>query len=55
VGEAIKKAAEKTGMPEGVFSILYDDGYAVGETLVKHPKTKNSYLYRFVKRWDGPG
>lgn len=40
VAEAIKKAAEKTGMPEGVFSILYDDGYAVGETLVKHPKTK---------------
>jgi alpha-ketoglutaric semialdehyde dehydrogenase len=40
VAEAIKKAAEKTGMPEGVFSILYDDGYAIGETLVKHPKTK---------------
>ena len=40
VAEAIKKAAEKTGMPEGVFSILYDDGYAVGEALVKHPKTK---------------
>ncbi|MBS1500600.1 MAG: aldehyde dehydrogenase (NADP(+)) [Bacteroidetes bacterium] len=40
VAEAIKKAAEKSGMPEGVFSILYDDGYAVGETLVKHPKTK---------------
>ncbi|SHM55901.1 aldehyde dehydrogenase (NADP(+)) [Mucilaginibacter sp. OK098] len=40
VGEAIKKAAEKTGMPEGVFSILYDDGYAIGEALVKHPKTK---------------
>jgi alpha-ketoglutaric semialdehyde dehydrogenase len=40
VAEAIKKAAEKTGMPEGVFSILYDSGYAIGETLVKHPKTK---------------
>jgi NADP-dependent aldehyde dehydrogenase len=40
VAEAIKKAAEKTGMPEGVFSILYDDGYAIGEALVKHPKTK---------------
>ncbi|HVS93492.1 MAG TPA: aldehyde dehydrogenase (NADP(+)) [Mucilaginibacter sp.] len=40
VAEAIKKAAEKSGMPEGVFSILYDDGYTVGEALVKHPKTK---------------
>lgn len=40
VGEAIRKAAETTGMPEGVFSILYDDGYAIGETLVKHPRTK---------------
>jgi NADP-dependent aldehyde dehydrogenase len=40
VAEAVKKAAEKTGMPEGVFSVLYDDGYAVGEMLVKHPKTK---------------
>jgi alpha-ketoglutaric semialdehyde dehydrogenase len=40
VAEAVKKAAEKNGMPEGVFSILYDDGYAIGEALVKHPKTK---------------
>ena len=40
VAEAIKKAAEKTNMPDGVFSILYDDGYAIGEALVKHPKTK---------------
>ncbi|MBE7176701.1 MAG: aldehyde dehydrogenase (NADP(+)) [Mucilaginibacter polytrichastri] len=40
VASAIKKAAEKTGMPEGVFSMLFDDGYTVGEALVKHPKTK---------------
>jgi len=40
VAEAIKKAAEKHELPEGVFSILYDDGYAIGEALVKHPKTK---------------
>jgi alpha-ketoglutaric semialdehyde dehydrogenase len=40
VASAIKKAAEKHDMPQGVFSILYDDGYAVGEGLVKHPKTK---------------
>ena len=40
VAAAIKAAAEKHNMPEGVFSILYDDGYAIGEALVKHPKTK---------------
>jgi len=40
VAEAIKKAAQKHNLPEGVFSILYDDGYTIGEILVKHPKTK---------------
>jgi len=40
VASAVKKAAEQHQMPEGVFSILYDSGYAIGEALVKHPKTK---------------
>ncbi|HEY4196124.1 MAG TPA: aldehyde dehydrogenase (NADP(+)) [Mucilaginibacter sp.] len=40
VADAIKKAAQKHELPEGVFSILYDDGYTIGEALVKHPKTK---------------
>jgi alpha-ketoglutaric semialdehyde dehydrogenase len=40
VAAAIKKAAEQHQMPEGVFSMLYDDGYAIGEALVKHQKTK---------------
>jgi alpha-ketoglutaric semialdehyde dehydrogenase len=40
VAGAIKKAARQHNMPEGVFSMLYDDGYTVGEALVKHPKTK---------------
>jgi len=40
VGEAILRAAKSTGMPDGVFSLLYDTGYAVGEALVKHPETK---------------
>jgi NADP-dependent aldehyde dehydrogenase len=40
IAEAIKKAAKKHDLPEGVFSILYDDGYTIGEALVKHPKTK---------------
>lgn len=40
VASAIKKAAEKHNLPDGVFSVLYDDGYTIGEALVKHPKTK---------------
>jgi len=40
VAGAIKKAADQHQMPEGVFSILYDNGYSIGEALVKHPKTK---------------
>jgi len=40
VGGAIIKAAEKTNMPKGVFSMLYDDGYEIGSALVKHPLTK---------------
>ena len=40
VAEAVKKAAQKHNLPEGVFSLLYDDGYTIGEVLVKHPKTK---------------
>jgi len=38
--QAIVKAAQRTGMPEGVFSMLYDDGYEVGSALVKHPASK---------------
>jgi len=40
VAEAINAAALKTGMPDGVFSTLYDDGFEVGIKLVKHPLTK---------------
>ncbi|WP_293304429.1 aldehyde dehydrogenase (NADP(+)) [Pedobacter sp. UBA5917] len=40
VAAAIIKAAEKTAMPKGVFSMLYDDGYTVGAALVQHPLTK---------------
>ena len=38
--QAVVKAARKTNMPEGVFSMLYDAGYEVGTALVKHPITK---------------
>ncbi|MGI4751601.1 MAG: aldehyde dehydrogenase (NADP(+)) [Janthinobacterium lividum] len=40
VGKAICKATKETGMPKGIFSMLYDDGFTVGEALVKHPQTK---------------
>ncbi|MCE7063755.1 aldehyde dehydrogenase (NADP(+)) [Dyadobacter sp. CY326] len=38
--QAIVKAAQRTGMPEGVFSMLYDDRFEVGAALVKHPASK---------------
>ncbi|WP_221390843.1 aldehyde dehydrogenase (NADP(+)) [Dyadobacter sp. NIV53] len=38
--QAIVKAAQRTGMPDGVFSMLYDDGFEVGAALVKHPESK---------------
>lgn len=37
---AIVKAAQRTHMPEGTFSMLFDSGYEVGSALVKHPATK---------------
>ena len=40
VGGAISKAAKETGMPDGVFSLLFDAGFAVGRALVGHPSTK---------------
>ncbi|MCZ6635601.1 MAG: aldehyde dehydrogenase (NADP(+)) [bacterium] len=40
VGRAVQKAAEATGMPEGVFAVLHGRGRKVGEALVKHPATK---------------
>lgn len=40
VGAAIIKAVEKTEMPKGIFSLLYDGGYSLGESLVLHPQTK---------------
>lgn len=40
VASAIIKAAQKTGMPNGVFSNLNSSGIAVGVTLVEHPAIK---------------
>jgi len=40
VSSAILKAAERTGMPDGVFSNLNSSGIEVGQQLVLHPKIK---------------
>lgn len=40
VGRQIIAAAQSSGMPEGVFSLLFDSGHSVGQALVKHPKIK---------------
>jgi len=40
VSSAIKRAIEKTGMPQGVFQHLHGTGFEVGQALVKHPLTK---------------
>jgi 2,5-dioxopentanoate dehydrogenase len=40
ISSAIIKAAEKTGMPNGVFSNLNSSGIKVGQILVNHPYVK---------------
>lgn len=40
IGELIQAAAKKTGMPDGIFSLLFDDGIESGIQLVKHPLIK---------------
>lgn len=40
IGQAVRAAAEKTGMPDGVFSLLFGGGRTVGSALVTHPAIK---------------
>lgn len=40
VGRAVQKASQRTGMPEGVFSLLIGAGRTIGEALVAHPAIK---------------
>lgn len=40
VAHAITRAAQETGMPDGVFSLLYGGGKKVGTAVVKHPAIK---------------
>lgn len=40
IGRAIEKSVRECGLPEGVFSLLFDAGTRVGTDLVKHPLVK---------------
>ena len=40
VGQLISDAARESGMPEGTFSLLFDDGIEIGLALVKNPNIK---------------
>lgn len=40
VAEAVLRAADAAGLPEGVFAIVFDDGIEMGEALVRHPGIK---------------
>jgi NADP-dependent aldehyde dehydrogenase len=51
VAQAIIRAAERTGMPAGVFNMIY--GAGVGATLVKHPAIQQSALPARC-RWSRP-
>lgn len=37
VGRLILHAVRESGLPEGTFSLLFDAGFEVGQTLVRHP------------------
>lgn len=40
VGRALQDAVRQSGLPEGVFSLLFGSGGQVGTTLMKHPLVK---------------
>jgi NADP-dependent aldehyde dehydrogenase len=40
IRNCINNAAKETGMPDGVFSLLFDSGFEVGRQIVQHPLSK---------------
>src|SRR5438045_8943121 len=40
VGKAFARVVMELCLPEGVFSLLFSDGYEVGQALVKHPSIR---------------
>lgn len=39
-GEIVANSVAESGLPAGVFSLLFDDGHAVGAALTRHPLVK---------------
>ena len=39
VAQVIQQAVTDSGLPEGVFSLVFDSGFEVGAALVRHPTT----------------
>jgi len=40
VGQLVQQAAREMNAPEGIFSLLFDEGHEIGAALVKHPQMK---------------
>ena len=40
VAQAISRAVEKSGLPQGTFELLLGDGFELGQALVRDPRTK---------------
>jgi alpha-ketoglutaric semialdehyde dehydrogenase len=40
VGRAIRDALAASGLPEGIFSLVFDSGYEIGQALVADPRIK---------------
>ncbi|MBW4038338.1 MAG: aldehyde dehydrogenase (NADP(+)) [Acidobacteria bacterium] len=40
VGRVVREAVRKSGLPAGVFALLFDDGIEVGVGLARHPAVK---------------
>jgi NADP-dependent aldehyde dehydrogenase len=40
VGRAVQAAARQCGMPQGVFSLIYDSGFEISQALVLDPRIK---------------
>jgi NADP-dependent aldehyde dehydrogenase len=40
LGRAVREAVREHSLPEGVFSLLFDGGFEIGTSLVKHPAIK---------------
>ena len=53
VGRAIQQSVRECGLPEGVFSLLFDAGTQVATALVKHPQIKAGGIHRITRGGQG--